>query len=145
MEGGCRTSPLDPAMVQAIRAAAKEKLKAKGFEAELCEAPSYEHPLKKHMDVCFVAAALRAVGAPDWRVFAEVVARAKTWIGVEDPLPRTPAVFARKATWRAYGEHPLDPNLDADQPHEHQRPRRVAVETLSGAGAKGHGGKNAPT
>ena len=55
----------------------------------------------------------RLMGDPDWEVLVRDTDSyfAGLPIGVEKPLPRTPAVYERKRKWRKYDEENCPPRL----------------------------------
>ena len=98
LRGECTSSPFDKSETAEIRTLLRDRLRAE--LGEVVDTKMAEHPLRHHMNFVLVGCALKAAKDPDWRVYLETFACALTWLGVEEPLPRTPAVYPRKVKWR---------------------------------------------
>ena len=59
-----------------------------------------EHPLKHKPEFQRIGSLLRSAGDPDWRIFKEELGAEGVPIGVEEDLPRAPAIFEEKSRWR---------------------------------------------
>ena len=95
--GKCVESPFPIKATEKVRVMIKGRLHAEGRS----QAPAmHGHPLKSHMDFLLVGGLLESATDPDADVFRQVFAEGATWLGVDQPLPRTPAVYPEKTKWR---------------------------------------------
>ena len=95
--GECKESPFFHTAINKMRILLKSRLDQEGYS----QAPRMgRHPLRTHMDFVLVVSLLKAARDPDAEVFLQVYATGKTWLGVDEELPRTPAVYPEKRKWK---------------------------------------------
>ena len=91
--------PFPGSLVDAINGVLQDFVASRGLAR-----PTADLPIGQKIRLPLLAAVAEAFGDPDWRILTASKDSYLTGVplGVDRPLPRTPAVFGRKVSWRKY-------------------------------------------